>query len=96
MKTRNVILGLCAVALAVGSAFASMNLATLYVKVDTKASQGVGCIDQTAVCIPFTATCNGGNFTCFATVNSSALPAGTTAPIRNIVCSILTDRKSVV
>jgi len=33
----------------------------------------------------------GGSFTCFAVVNSTALPGGTTTPIRDASCMSLSD-----
>jgi len=92
MKTKNVILGLCALVFAVGSAFASLSLVTRYIRVDTRASQGIGCTDHTMVCIPklLTTDCtNSGSFSCIATISSTALPSGTTTPIRNASCIIL-------
>jgi hypothetical protein len=91
MKTKNVILGLCALVFAVGSAFATLSVDTLWVKIDTRQARDPEiCVDQTAVCVPITATCSGTQFTCIATVNSTALSGGSDpAAVRNSSCNIL-------
>jgi hypothetical protein len=97
MKTKNVILGLCALVFAVGSAFATLSFDVKYVKVDTRQARNPEvCVDQTAVCVPLPpATCTTGEFTCMATVISTALSGGSDpAPVRNSSCSLLTNQSA--
>ena len=77
MKTKNVILGLCALVFAIGSAFATLDsnsLANEQVRITTSASIE-GCVTAT-LCQNITASCSGTGFNCKATVNSTGITGG--------------------
>jgi len=95
MKTRNLVLGICALVLAVGSAFASLNSTAVAYQLLVHRIPVLGnpsCPTQPIwTCVPINGSCIGSTVNCKATVTSPLLPGGfAQANVRDIQnCSII-------
>jgi hypothetical protein len=92
MKTKNVILGICAFIFAFGSAFTSSRPPVQYkIQVD---KGGLGCTQQSMVCVDISneEVCDGSGANCTVEVNSSQLSASPAFAItRDETCQTLSN-----